>query len=203
MDEKDAYKELSSIRELMERSSKFISLSGLSGVLAGVYALIGARFAYRYIDATTDSGELPINDPAGLWPLIVIALAVLFLSIATSYWLSVRKAKSRNENIWNPVSKRLLAAIAIPMLTGGLFISIVFLKMEYTFIAPACLIFYGLALVAGSQFTFHEVRWLGICEISLGLLAMILSEYGLLIWAIGFGLLHIIYGTIMHLKYER
>jgi len=205
MKEKDIYAELSSIRELMERSSKFISLSGLSGILAGLYALAGVRFAFRLIDyQRAIYQDLPyVNESEVLWPLVIIALIVFVLSIVTSYWLTLRKVKSGNEHIWNPVSRRMLAAVAVPMITGGLFISVLLLKGEYAIIASACLIFYGLALVAGSQFTFNEVKWLGMCEILLGLGALFLTEYGLIFWAIGFGLLHILYGSIMYFKYER
>jgi hypothetical protein len=44
---------------------------------------------------------------------------------------------------------------------------------------------------------------LGICEIGLGLIASIYMGYGLLFWAVGFGVLHIIYGIVMYMKYER
>lgn len=205
MKEKDVFEELSSIRELMERSSKFISLSGLAGVLAGIYALIGARFAFRIIDSITISGPdgAYINRPDTFRPLIFIAVAVLVCSLVTAIWLSIRKARSRNEHAWNPVSRRLLTAISIPLLTGGLFIAIMLWRGEYGTIAPACLIFYGLALFAGGQYTYNEVKWLGIVEILLGLVALTIPAYGLLLWAIGFGLLHIIYGSIMHFKYER
>lgn len=203
MKEKEVYEELSSIRELMERSSKFISLSGLSGILAGLYALVGAWFAFRIMDTTTIPVNADGSEPALPWSLILIAKIVFVLSVVTGYWLSSRKAKSRNENIWNPVSRRLLVAVAIPMITGGLFVSILLLNGEYTTIAAICLLFYGLALVAGSHYTFHEVWWLGIVEILLGLIALLYPEYGLLLWAVGFGVLHILYGTIMYFKYER
>lgn len=203
MEEKDVYAELSSIRDLMERSSKFISLSGLSGVLSGIYALAGAGLAYMLIKDHFNKEGPYMNEPGIFWQLFLIALTVLVLSIVTSYWLTMRKAKLRNENAWNPVSRRLLAASGIPFFTGGLFIGILLLKGEYTPIAAASLIFYGLALVAASQYTFNEVKWLGICEILLGLLALILPGDGLILWAIGFGLLHILYGSIMHFKYER
>lgn len=205
MQEKDVYADLASIRNLMERSSKFISLSGLSGVLAGIYALAGAFGAYLLIKnhAWFNLDGRYEKEPDILMQLFMIALAVLLLSIVTSYWLTMRKAKRRNENVWNPVSKRLLVASGIPFLTGGLFIGIMLLKGDYIAIASACLIFYGLALVAGSQYTFNEVKWLGICEILLGLLALIFPGYGLILWGIGFGLLHILYGSIMHYKYER
>src|SRR5688572_21312046 len=114
MEPRDVYAELSSIRNLMERSSKFISLSGLAGILAGVYALLGAIFAFRIIDSVTYTGDRQIEEPGILLPLVVLALIVLLLSMVTSYWLSMRKAKSRNENVWNPVSRRLLAASGIP-----------------------------------------------------------------------------------------
>ena len=204
MEEKDVYAELTSIRSLMERSSKFISLSGMSGILSGLFALAGAGLAYTLIQKHAENSPAESYLAEGLiHQLILIALAVFVLSIVTSYWLTMRKAKSKNENIWNPVSRRMLAAIAIPMVTGGLFIAGTILNGEHSHIASGCLIFYGLALVAGSQYTLSEVKWLGIGEILLGLLALVMPGYGLVLWAIGFGLLHILYGTIMHFKYER
>jgi hypothetical protein len=203
MNERDVHAELTSIRELMERSSKFISLSGLAGILAGLYALAGARFAFRAIENLSGlSKEDPAVKDAAVF-LSLVGLAVFILSLMTAYWLTVRKAKKRNENVWNPVSRRMLAAIAFPMLTGGLVIGILLLKQEYTYISSVSLLFYGLALVAGSQFTFSDIRWLGIGEILLGLLALAMPENSVLLWTVGFGVLHILYGTIMYFKYER
>ena len=203
MQEKDVYADLASIRTMMERSSKFISLSGLSGVLAGLYALIGARFAARITTNHYEIGSPPENVPVITKALIVVALAVVLLSGITAYWLSARKAKKKGENIWNPVSKRLLVASGIPFLTGGLFVAMLIMRGEYGLIASSFLIFYGLALVAGSQYTYQEVKWLGICEILLGLIALAIPGNGLLLWTIGFSLLHIVYGIFMHVKYER
>src|SRR5688500_16496776 len=131
MQEKDVYEELSSIRAMMERSSKFISLSGLAGIMAGVYALIGARFAFRIITNHAEIGSPQENVPVIIRALIVVALAVLVLATVTSFWLTMRKAKKRNENVWNPVSRRLLVATSIPFITGGLFILILLLREEY------------------------------------------------------------------------
>jgi hypothetical protein len=135
--------------------------------------------------------------------LAIVALVVLILSIVTSYWLTRRRAKRKNENVWNPVSKRLLVASGIPFFTGGLFIVILLLKGEYILIPGTCLIFYGLALVAASQFTYQEVRWLGVAEIILGLSSLSFFGNGLIFWTIGFSFLHIVYGIFMHFKYER
>ncbi len=205
MKEKDVYAELSSIRDLMERSSKFISLSGLSGVLAGLYALAGAGAGYWLINKVSagDAGRAYTDEPLIFWQLVMIALAVLIFSIFTACWLTMKNARARDENVWNPVSRKLLMSISVPLITGGLFILILLAKGDYSMIASACLIFYGLALVSGSHYTFSDVRWLGIFEILLGLTALSLPVYGLIIWAIGFGLLNILYGSIMHFKYDQ
>jgi hypothetical protein len=205
MEEKDVYAELSSIRDLMERSSKFISLSGLSGVLAGFYALAGAGLGYmlsKDSSAQNATGADIINADL-FWKLCVIAVVVLVLSILTACLLTMRNAKSKNAQVWNPVSKRLLVAMGIPLFTGGLFIIIMLQRGDYSLIAFACLTFYGLSLVSASAYTYSEVKWLGICEIILGLLALIIPAHGLIIWTLGFSLLHILYGSFMHFKYDR
>lgn len=206
MKEKDIHSELASIRSLMERSTKFLSLSGLSGIMAGIYALIGATIGYWIV--YSKYGGLMINDSylsnsLIYQQLIVIAGLILLLSVLSCLLLSVRQAKKKNENYWNPVSRRLMSSMAIPLLTGGIFIIILFLRLEYELIASACLIFYGLSLISASQYTFSDVKWLGFCEIILGLLAALFPESGFLFWVLGFGFLHIIYGTVMHFKYNR
>jgi hypothetical protein len=206
MQEKDIYSELNSIRNLMERSAKFISLSGLSGILAGVYALIGAGLAYYVVYGT--SGDLDyrdhyVNDEAVILQLFLIAVVVLVLSLTTGILLTVRKAKSKGETVWNPSSKKLLVNMAIPLVTGGILILILLYRGYFGIIAPATLIFYGLALVAGSHYTVTDVKWLGIYEIVLGLIAACLPGFGIVFWTIGFGVLHIIYGSIMHFRYDR
>ena len=206
MEEKDIHSELASIRSLMERSSKFLSLSGLSGVMAGIYALIGAFIGYRIINEKYNSLSISdsYTDNSLIYhQLILIAALVLLLSVLSGILLSIRQAKKKGENYWNPVSRRLISSMLIPLFTGGLFIIILFLRLEYDLIASACLIFYGLSLISASQYTFSDVKWLGICQIILGLLAALIPASGLLFWVIGFGLLHIIYGTVMHFKYNR
>jgi len=206
MQEKDIYSELSSIRNLMERSTKFISLSGLSGIMAGVYALIGAYIGYKIVYGNSndlDYRDHYVNSPETLGLLLLVALAVLVFSILTGIWLTIRQARKKGENFWNPVSKRLLTNLAIPLVTGGLFILVLIIRGDYGIIASACLVFYGLALISGGQYTFSDVKWLGCCEIILGLLAALFPGFGIVFWVLGFGLLHVLYGTIMHFKYNQ
>jgi hypothetical protein len=206
MEEKDVRNELASIRSIMERSSKFISLSGLSGILAGIYALIGAYVAYRLIY----KGPARIYDSlsVGTYPetityLVIIAVAVLTASLITGYILSSRQAKRKGQAIWGKISQTLLFHMATPLITGGLLIIILLSRGYYGIVTPSTLIFYGLSLISASNFTFSDVKYLGILEIILGLIAACFPGYGLLFWAIGFGVLHIIYGSMMYLKYDK
>ena len=206
MKEADIYSELSSIRNLMERSTKFISLSGLSGIMAGLYAILGAIIGYKIVYPRGGGLQYRnhyVTESDILWELFGVAVAILILSLATGAWLTIRQARKKGENFWNPVSKRLLTSMAIPLVSGGLFILILINRGQYNIIASACLIFYGLALVSGSQFTFSDVKWLGFCEIVLGLLAALIPGFGIVFWTIGFGFLHILYGAIMHFKYNQ
>lgn len=203
MQPKDLHAELVAIRSLMERSSKFISLSGLAGVMSGVYALAGARFAFRILSTHAETGSQAEEVPVIISAMITVAMVVILLSFATSYWLTWRKARKRGEKIWNPVSRNLLVSSGIPFFTGGAFAFMLLINAQYHLIPATLLVFYGLALIAGSHYTFAELRWLGICQILLGLTAVYIPGAGLMLWTLGFGLLHIVYGIIMHFKYER
>ena len=206
MKENEALAELSSIRSLMERSAKFISLSGISGVMAGVYALIGAFFGYRKIyqsGSDLDYSSHAVNNQLVITQLSIIGVVVLLCSIGTAIVLSTRKAKRKDQQIWNAASKGLLIHAGIPLITVGLLILIFLYQGYIEIIASTCLIFYGLALVSGSHYTFKHIKWLGCSEILLGLLAALMPIYGLFLWSAGFGVLHIIYGLIMYYKYDN
>lgn len=206
METKDYLKDIQDIKEMMSKSSQFISLSGLSGILAGVYALVGAWMAYKtiYFDTSTMGNykHLVISQEA-VYKLLVIAAAVVILSLATGLFLSIRKAKKNNETVWNSAAKRLFINFMIPMVTGGLFILFLIEKEMLGLVAPLTLLFYGLACVNASKYTLGGVRYLGITMIVLGLLSTWFLGYGLLFWAIGFGFCHILYGSVMYFKYER
>ncbi|MEK6782359.1 MAG: hypothetical protein AABY93_11675 [Bacteroidota bacterium] len=206
MEQHQAYqKDLESIRKLMERSVKFISLSGLSGILAGIYALIGAAIVYYLVHYPISPFAYriySIQNPEVLMQLTGVAAVVLASSLLTGFWLSARKAKRAGVKIWDATSKRLFINLSVPLITGGIFILILLSNDHFGIVAPVCLIFYGLALINASANLYEEVRYLGYSEIVLGLIAASLPGYGLLFWAMGFGLLHIIYGAVMYKRYD-
>jgi hypothetical protein len=198
-------KDIEMIRSLMERSVKFLSLSGLSGILAGVYASIGALIAYFLLYYPLSPLYYRIESIQSMdvvVQLFVLAVVVLAASLITGYWLSSRKAKKSGSSIWNATSKRLVLNLSIPLATGGIFILILLAYGHFGVAAPASLIFYGLAVINASDNLFDEVRYLGYSEILVGLICAALPGYGLLFWFVGFGLLHIIYGALMYKKYD-
>ena len=206
MESKDYLKDISEIKDLMNKSSRFISLSGLSGVLAGTYALIGAFIAHGIIDKI----KLEENDVKrfllsydSVQSLFLIAITVVILSIVTGIYLTSKKAKKQNERILDKSSIRLILNFLIPLTTGGVFCLILMDKEYFDLIVSTTLIFYGLSCVNASKYTLGNIRYLGIANIVLGLISTQFIGYGLYFWAIGFGLFHIIYGTWMHFKYDR
>jgi hypothetical protein len=202
--------QLNEIRNLMERSSRFISLSGLSGVSAGIIALIGAGVAFFYLDfdqryfvINRYFAEMSYLKLGNSWLFITLdALIVLLLALFSGVYFTTRKSRKQGLKVWDNTARRMLINLFIPLSTGGIFCLILLYHHLIFLVAPATLIFYGLALLNASKYTLHEIRGLGISEIILGLMAAWLVGYGLLFWAIGFGVMHIFYGLMMYFRYE-
>ena len=200
MSDQDYLKDISEIKNLMNKSSRFISLSGLSGILAGIYALIGAAVTY-YLVIEYSNGTLFLDG----WvfeTILLILFLVAFFSAATGILLTTRKAKKNGENIWDNSSKRLLFNFIIPLAAGGLYTLIILSQGKYGQTGGLMLIFYGLALISASKYSIGDIRYLGFIQIILGLIAAVYPGYGFWLWVIGFGFMHIIYGTWMHFKYD-
>lgn len=201
-----AEKELAEIKSIMERSTRFLSLSGLSGVLAGVFALIGAGLAYYWVYyPNTPFGYRTqyINQDVVFLKLAITAFAVLGLSLISGLILALKKHKKSKSSLWNAASRRFVAAFFIPLMVGGIFIVAIMFRGYWMIVAPASLIFYGMALLNAAHHTHSDIKYLGYCQMATGICAAFLPGYGLLFWAFGFGILHIVYGISMHLKYDK
>ena len=184
------------IRSMMERSSKFLSLSGMSGVSAGMFALVGAGIGYLILHQQfTFTGNL-------LYDFVILAILILIGAGASGLFFCKRKAKRNGSKLWLPVTIQILKDFSVPMCVGGLFCIILIFQDAMRMVAPSMLIFYGLALIAAGSRTYRDIRVLGACEIILGLLAGLFVCNGLLFWAIGFGVLHILYGILIYYKYD-
>ena len=203
-----SFEDLDTIRTIMENSTRFLSLSGLAGVFAGLTALVGAAIAFFVILDGNFSNEffsgLSFEERSIiLKSLIIDAFFVLIVAVTIAFILSKRKAASKGQKMWTPVSKRLLVSMFVPLLSGGCLIIILYLQNHYQLIIPSMLIFYGLALVNAGKFTYGEVFYFGLFEIIIGLVSVTLPDFGLLFWALGFGILHIAYGLLLYRKYEK
>lgn len=200
--QKDYIEDLTEIRSMMERSSKFLSLSGWAGIMAGIYALAGAWVAgsiYKFNPEKIEAGKLQTNMSA----VVILSILVLILAISTAVYLSYKKAAGKGEKLWNASSRRLLTNLFVPLFAGGILIIVLLSKGFIGLIAPLSLLFYGLALYNAGKFTYDEVKILGLIQMALGLAGAYFVEYGLLLWAVGFGAVHIIYGIYMHFRYDR
>lgn len=195
------------IRNMMKKSTRFLSLSGLSGVFAGIYALTGGLIACYYgqsviLDwAYEKEGAFSLNDI--YLRFIILAGSILLLSILTAYFFSNRKAKREGHSLFDHTALRVLINLAIPLVAGGVFCIALLYHGAVAFVAPTMLLFYGLALINASKYTYDDIRYLGILEIVLGLINAFNLHNGLIYWMAGFGILHIIYGASMWFKYER
>jgi uncharacterized membrane protein YidH (DUF202 family) len=205
MNEKPDYaRDITEIRSMMERSTKFLSLSGLAGIMAGMYALAGVYVSYKVFDFNPTELTTANSETNGsLWKIVALAVVVLVLSLGTAIYLSWKKATKSGEKFYNATTRRVISAMAVPLIAGGLLILALFLKGFIGLLAPLSLIFYGLALYSTGKFTYEEVKTMGLIEIGLGLICTFYVGYGLLCWALGFGVVHIVYGIYLHYKYER
>lgn len=199
---------LHDIRQMMQRSSKFISLSGLSGVAAGLWGLAGSYAAWVVIRAHAHRYETGLSysrqaiDELRIH-LLLLAVGVLGLALLSAFYFTWRKTKKDGVPLWNHTSWQLTWNMLLPLGAGGLFVLALLQNGIWPFVVPACLVFYGLALINASKYTLSDIRYLGISEIILGVIATQFLNRGLLFWAIGFGALHIVYGFSMWWKNER
>lgn len=198
MSDQDYLNELSEIKSLMNRSTRFILLSGLSGIMAGIYALIGAGLSLVFVNPTHENY---INLSSWNFKLMLILLgSVALLSVGTALILSMRKAKKNGEQLWDATTQRLLINFLIPMVTGGIYIIIKLQSQHYGLTAALMLIFYGLALVNASKYTVGNIRYLGYAQLILGLICAAMPGFGFWFWVLGFGIFHIVYGSMMYLQ---
>ena len=203
--EDDSLQQIREIKTMMERSSRFISLSGWSGIGAGLCALIGAYLAHQRIQEyyRNEYGSGSVS-PGDLFSyLLTVAVLVFAGAFLSAFLFTWKKSKKDHIPIWGAGAMRLLWNTMLPMLVGGVFILQLMGADQYQFVASACLIFYGLGLVNGSKYTLGEVRYLGYAQLLLGVISLFVVRYGFLCWTLGFGVFHIVYGIAMWWKYER
>jgi len=202
--------DLEKIRSMMERSSRFLSLSGISGILTGIYAFAGVIAAYAYLGigpASDDyfhfSWDEHGNFDQDFYSFFFLDSAVvLILSILTAWYFTSKRAVRQGVRIWDSTARRLAINLLIPLVAGGIYSMLLVFHAQLPLVPGTMLIFYGLALVNAGKYSLDDIRYLGLIEIVMGILAIVFSGFGLLFWATGFGLLHIVYGCFTYSRYK-
>lgn len=205
----DPIETLSEIRSMMDRSSRFISLSGLSGVSAGILALTGAIVVWWQGNFGPVFGFNPLaheviqQGHAFPWFTILTASIILMLAVSSAIYFTSRNTKKKGLPLWDNTSRRFLINLSIPLIAGGIFSLILISKGCFGQVVPAVLLFYGMSLLNGSKYALNEIRYLALIQIILGLLSSWFTGWDLLFWSFGFGICHIFYGIKMYYKYEK
>ncbi|MEZ0538388.1 hypothetical protein [Fibrella arboris] len=204
--DQDQLAALQEIRSLMERSARFTSLSGLSGIAVGLVALAGVALVYWKLNSLhltyTDLYTGTFSQEMSTF-LMLVAVGVLLLAAGAAIGFSQFKARKDKQSIWHHQALAMVNNLCIPMAAGGVFCLVLLYHHNLYLVAPSMLVFYGLALINSSKYTFTDIRYLGLGELVLGLLVCFQVEYGLVAWGLGFGGLHILYGALIYYKYER
>jgi len=212
--ENEPIQALEEIKQMMDRGSRFVSLSGWSGISAGICALVATWIAHQKISQYTFENSNDYNDMQGTYifkdghlllanQLLVIGILTFLAAFFFAFLFTWLRSRKTSVSIWGFTARKVMINVAVPMIVGALFIWRIIDLGAYSFVAPACLLFYGLALINGSKYTVSEVRYLGYLQLVLGIISLWVMDYGLFFWAAGFGVLHILYGIVMLNKYER
>jgi len=201
MSGKDYLKDISEIKSMMDKSSRFSSLSGVSGIVTGIYALIGSLIAYQYV--TNNSIQISTIDSYDFILLFVDLALIILLSLITSFVITRRKVKKEGISSWNVLTKKMLYNFSILLIPSALYVLILILKHDFVGAGSLMLFFYGASLINASHNTFKEIKTLGLIEMVLGILIILYPEFTFWLWLIGAGIVHIIFGIYMYFKHEN
>lgn len=196
--------DIAHIKAMMERSSRFISLSGLSGVGAGITGLIAGLAAMYLVNGTFEgigSGIDGVKEGL-IGELIILGAAALLIALFFGCFFTIRKSRRLGLQVWTSSTKKILIHLGIPLVAGGIFVLALIYHGLYGLVAGTTLAFYGLALINAGKYTYSDIRYLGALELLLGCISLFWLGQGLLLWTLGFGLLHIVYGIILYKKYR-
>jgi hypothetical protein len=198
-----AARELKVIRQLMERPVRYSTMSGLSGILAGLAALGGLAADWAISSAWQDTPRMAMKINVLVWAGV---LAVAFAGAVICTRLRERR---QNMPFWSGVKKRILLTILPPFVAGvGLTLIIAYRwhtgwgPNEWGLIPAIWMLFYGLALWQVGLLSPVEVRLMGAAFLACGLAAALwFQPYPY--WSLGvtFGGFHIVYGLAVWVRH--
>lgn len=178
---------LAFIRETMERSSVFTSVPGYGGMLMGITAIVAAYIA---------SIQPTIREWLIVW---LIEASLAFLIGLLAMW---QKTKLSNSSLLSTPARKLLLNSLPPFLCGIVITLGLWRFGIFEIMIPIWLLLYGAAVVTGGSYSVKAVPIMGWCFLAVGTIAFFVpTAYGNLLMAIGFGVLHIVFGFIIGRKF--
>ena len=199
----------------LEQSSRFISLSGFSGIFVGLCGLLGAYITHNLVstESHTDKEMLEIIGGFDYYNmtvhqfvgenLIFLALFTILFALLFAFYFTTLRSRRNRVPIWDEKIKRQISVLCLPNIVGAIFIMRLVLTANYGYIVPSALIFYAISLINIRRFTTGEVALLGYLLLLLGVVNLWMQGWGILFFGFGFGVLHVIYGIVTFFLYER
>lgn len=202
----EAREHLRVIRQTMERSTKYSTLSGLSGVLIGLVAIVGVvvtNSIIRQAPAFTVRSQAELRSLNAFQhrqfaELAAIWTTVLVLAIAIDFVANKRRAARVGKTVMSPIGGHIILA-ALPAFFAGAVITYFFIMHNLAFsVWGVWMLCYGLAICAVGLFSVKPVSVLGAAFVLAGAVTLLLPPSAQLpMMALTFGGFHIGYGILM------
>jgi hypothetical protein len=175
------------IRETMESAAEFTAVPGWGGVAMGITALAAAFLAAR--QATPRA-----------W--VAVWLAEAFVAVAIAAPAAATKARRANSSLFSGPGRKFVLSFAPPIVVGGLLTLAMFQLGAVSALPGVWLLLYGTAIVTGGAFSVRAVPIMGLCLMALGGAALFVpAAWGDMFMAAGFGLIHMVFGIWIALRY--
>lgn len=175
------------IHATMERAAGFSAVPGWGGVMMGLTALLAAGVAHplRFTE---------------MWLKVWLAAAV----VATAIGLAaiVLKARRSGMPLAGPAGRKFALALS-PAIGAGAILTFVLYRNGSIRDLPGCwLLLYGTAVTSGGALSVRVVPMLGLSLMALGVAALAApAVWGDAFLALGFGVLHIVFGIVIARRY--
>ena len=175
------------IRETMERSTSFTAVSGVAGMIMGAVAMVAAVVA-----STRRTPEA--------W-LLTWLIAALVAGLA-ALWAMIRKARASGVSLLSGPGSKFALFFTPPIVVGAL-LTAALVRVDLLSVLPgAWLLLYGTAVVSGGAFSVRIVPMMGVGFMLVGALALFAPPaWGDEFMAVGFGVLHIVFGLVIWRKH--
>jgi hypothetical protein len=175
------------IRRTLERAGEFTAVPGVGGMLMGSTALAAAWIAGPRT-----------NSPRWLEVWLAEAVVALLVGIAAA----AHKSKRVRIPLLSGPGRKFIAGLAPAMVTGAILTLVLFRQGVPAVLPGVWLLLYGAGVVSGGAASVRVVPAMGALFMLAGGVALFLpAASGDLLLAAGFGGLHIVFGTIIAVKY--